>query len=199
LAGGYTATAEYLETRPEILASASRATEEQVKRSNAISLQVQPSIAVAVTLEGGACEPLSASNGPNPEQRLLLPRAVFQARDEFHNSCAAENAAFRVALKSATSEEDPSVGGGHHQAPELDCEHAQPGTSLSLDANGRLFLGDIALREGTGQAGGQGTTRLQLSLEAKGLISVSKQNAEWLFNIFSELLLYRCQKSSCFQ
>lgn len=59
------------------------------------------------------------------------------------------------------------------ELPELECQHAQPGEPLSLDANGRLFLGDIALRQGTGRSGasGQGVARLQLVLEASGLVS----------------------------
>eukprot|EP00873_Tetraselmis_striata_P016358 jgi/Tetstr1/436622/TSEL_025418.t1 len=166
LAGDYTATAEYMESRSEVLAAAPKQSDEQRKRSSAISLRVLPGAAVTITLDGAAGEQLSAGNGPDAQQRLILPRAAFQARDGFGNATTAEGASLRVSLTMAGDADNGA------ELPQLECQHAQPGEPLSLDANGRLFLGDVALRQGTGRSGasGQGVARLQLALEASGLM-----------------------------
>lgn len=78
VAGEYAATAQFHESRVEVLEAPTRT--DGLVRSCAVLIAVQPARAEMISLDppGGAPSVLYASNSSEPEQRQLLSGAAFQ-------------------------------------------------------------------------------------------------------------------------
>lgn len=126
-----------MESRSEVLAAAPKQSDEQRKRSSAISLRVLPDAAVTITLDGAAGEQLSAGNGPDAQQRLILPRAAFQARDGFGNATTAEGASLRVSLTMAGDADNGAAGA-----------MLSPHTTLTLKKTLCLYTSNTSIQAG---------------------------------------------------
>ncbi|GBF97420.1 hypothetical protein Rsub_09586 [Raphidocelis subcapitata] len=163
-AGRYRLTAQYTETRPELLGALPKA--DRLVRSPTAEFALAPGPPEAVALEGPSAGAGAATvgNGGEPGQRRILKAAAAQLRDAHGNAVPLAGVRLKLRLKPAARDGDGRAGAGG-APPELECESGA--LNAETDERGRAFFGDVLVRAGTGSvdaAGGGGGGGLELEL-----------------------------------
>lgn len=170
VAGTYTATLEYTESRQHLLRALGKAG--PIMRSSSQAWSVAPGAICCATLEtprlgsgdgsgGGGCSTdhvVLATNGCEQAQRRLLQQVAVQLRDEYGNAVAQAGVPIRWTL----SWQDKSMMAEGHKLPEM-CAQGDGGECMAAarprmsivervsDEAGRGFFGELCVVEGTGR------------------------------------------------
>jgi len=164
LAGTYTLTAEYTETRPEMVAALSQ--QELVVRSPSSTMQLAAAAPVSVSLEGpcSSVQEVSVSNGQEDASRCMLRQAAVQLRDQYNNPSQLAEVKLRWRFQAAPGEDGEDAC---EQLPEV-CNSSSSQLTAVTDERGRTFFGDIGILPETGRlAAGHSMMNCILSLEVR--------------------------------